>query len=160
MWGNHGVRVLTQAAGLGWASGGRSTAGLTALALSSPPQPASHQPLAALTGRRGRRLAPLLFLGELVGDKLPSTPSRLAPPVLIARLGTGGLAAYALSRRQHVAPMLPALVGSMAALAGSVVGLRWRKIAADRGWPDLPAALVEDVAVIGLAGAAAWRWVD
>src|SRR5271154_6284929 len=38
----------------------------------------------------------LLAVVELIGDKLPRTPARTAPPGVIARLGLGGLCGAAL----------------------------------------------------------------
>ncbi len=39
----------------------------------------------------------LLAVGELIGDQLPSTPPRTAPPGLIARIVTGGLCGVCLA---------------------------------------------------------------
>jgi uncharacterized membrane protein len=52
---------------------------------------------------------------------------------------------------------VPALLGGLGALAGSVAGARWRARAASAGRPDLAAALVEDAAVAGLAWSAVRR---
>ena len=68
--------TLVRAVALGAASGSRSTAGITALALTSRPDD-----LGVIASRAGSRPAqvvtPLAAVGELTADKLPSTPSRL-----------------------------------------------------------------------------------
>lgn len=142
---------------LGIASGGRSTAGLAAVAATTPTgSDSGRQPLTALSTVAGKRITALMLLGELVADKLSSTPRRLAPPALLGRVVTGGLTAWTLAQRQHAQPdqaVIAGAAGGAGAFLGSVVGLRWRDAAARRGAPDLPAALVEDVAVLGLAAA-------
>jgi uncharacterized membrane protein len=143
--------VTLRAAVLGLATGGRSQVGLAAIATRNPASSAAGQPLRALTSSRGRRVAQLLLVGELVGDKLPATPSRLNPAVLLSRIGAGALSSYVLATRSHTRPVVPVLAGAATAWLGNVLGARWRGLAADRGWPDLPAALVEDAVVVSLA---------
>jgi uncharacterized membrane protein len=94
----------------------------------------------------------LLAAGELVADKLPTTPSRLAPPSLGGRLLFGGTSAAAVARRDGHDPVLPALVGAASALGMSVLGARLRGVAAQRFGSDKPGAFVED----GLAAALGW----
>ena len=83
--------VLTRSMVLGLAAGGRSS---TSFAVPV---------LAAVRGREGggpqlaSALARSAVLGEVVVDKLPSTPSRLDEPMLAARVGAGALGALALS---------------------------------------------------------------
>jgi uncharacterized membrane protein len=90
-----------------------------------------------------------LALVELVGDQLPSTPSRTVPVQFGARLVSGGLAGAALGASGG---MLAA--GAVAGVAGAVIGtlgghaFRARLARAFR--KDAPAALIEDaVAVAG-----------
>jgi len=66
---------------LGAATGMRSTAGLGAVVLTRGPTLPS-----ALRGRAAPPVAVLAISSELVIDKLPTTPSRLEPPGLIARV--------------------------------------------------------------------------
>ncbi len=162
------MSMALRAVGLGLASGGRSIAGLKAVATAATPlvdspvtgpagagaQALGDRVVNALSGPAGKRTVQLMQLGEVVADKLPFTPSRLAPPVLGVRAATGALSSYTLARRRTVAPAVPALIGATAALAGSVLGARWRALATERGWPDMVAALVEDLVVLGLATAA------
>lgn len=126
---------LVRSAALGAAAGARS---LT--------------PLAMLARRRGGWLAAVAAagaLGELVGDKLPGTPSRLHQPELTGRIAAGALAG-ALLARQHGRPVVPsALVAAAAALGASYAGAAWRAYR-----PGIPAALAEDATAAGLAWAA------
>ena len=95
--------ILLRAAALGAASGSRSTAGVTAVALASrrgdPGRVAS-----GLGSTAGTAVSGVLALGELVSDKLPATPSRLAPPALGGRVLLGGTAAAAEARRDGTRP--------------------------------------------------------
>jgi uncharacterized membrane protein len=146
---------LSRAALLGVATGGRSSAGVAALALTTPASAAPDRWFAELTGPWGRGLAVAAALGEAVVDKLPSTPSRLSPRAMTARVAAGLAAGTMYARRERLAPLAPALVAAGAVVAGSVAGARWRAYAARKGWPPLPAALGEDAVVAALAFLAA-----
>jgi len=132
--------LIARAALLGAASGGRSLAGPAAVALSGKPAV--------------RTLALAAAAGELVADKLPNVPSRLAPLPLAGRLALAGVAAGVLARRERRAAVVPVLVAAAAAYGGSVAGARWRAYAARRHWAALPAALAEDALTYTAAAAA------
>jgi uncharacterized membrane protein len=142
------MSVLLRAAALGVATGGRTATGLAALAFTRS---------AFLRRPWVRGLTALAAVGELVADKTPAIPSRLTPPALAGRVVAGVLGTAALARREGVSPVLPVLVATGAVVAGSVAGARWRGYAASKGWPAVPAALVEDAVVIALAAAASRR---
>lgn len=137
---------------LGLATGGRSTSGIAALALRTP---AGSGSMAALSSTPGTALATAAALAELVGDKLPWTPSRLEPPVLAARVGLGLFGGSTLARRDGRSPFVPGLLGAAGAVAGSYAGAAWRSASARRR-PDWQSALVED-AVVGLLAVYAVR---
>jgi len=86
-------------------------------------------------------------IGELVTDKLPSTPSRKTPPQFAARLVMGGLSGAAIGAAGDM--WLGGLVaGVVGALIGTFGGSIMRaKLAASFG-RDLPAALLEDAVAI------------
>ncbi len=147
--------VLCRAAGLGLATGGRSTAALAAFAMTSQDASGAGRPASTLSGPRARKVTGALLLGELLADKLPSTPSRLAPPVLATRVAAAVLVAWALAQRERGAPAMPVAAGAVGAVVGSAAGLRYRTAAASRGVPDLGAALVEDAVTLLLARAGA-----
>jgi len=145
-------QVALRGAALGIVSGGRSTAGITAVINSQQPEDAgARAPLGLLTGAQSKKVAGALMVGEFIADKLPSTPSRLALPVLLSRVVAGAISAWALAQRHRVPVAVPAVAGGLGAALGSVGGLRLRCAAADRGIPDLPVALAEDALVLALA---------
>lgn len=90
-------------------------------------------------------------VGELIGDKLPATPSRLAPAPLVGRLVFGGTAGAAGADDAQSSVALGAGIGAIGALAGSYAGYHARAYL-DRttGWPDAVWATVEDAAAIAL----------
>jgi len=148
------MSVLTRAALLGLATGGRSTSGLTALALSHPATGG------ALGSRWTRRLAGAATAGEFVGDKLPRTPSRLHPVGLVPRLVLGALTGAALSHREGGSrnrALLAGALGLLGATAGSRLGVSWRQLASRRFGSDLPGALVEDAWCVAAARLASRR---
>jgi uncharacterized membrane protein len=147
--------ALTRPLLLGVVTGMRSQLGLAALAWSGP-GPADPAPLRVLRSTAGRRAAGLAAAGELVGDKMPSTPSRLAPPVLGSRLVLGALVgALAADTRDRRSLALAAATGLAGSAAGTYAGAAYRKAAVARTHtPDLPWALVEDAAAATLAATA------
>lgn len=91
-------------------------------------------------------------LGEYVGDKLPSTPSRTAPVPLIGRLALGGLvgAIMATAFRRPLAGGI--VMGAVGALAGAYGGFGLRRgLTKGSGLPDLPVAICGDVAAVSIA---------
>jgi uncharacterized membrane protein len=102
----------------------------------------------------GFQLTPIILtifaLGELVVDKLPKTPSRKAPPGLIARIVTGSLSGATIGAAGH-SLAIGLILGLIGAIAGTFGGAAARgKLAAAFG-QDLPAALLEDVVAIAIA---------
>lgn len=138
------ARLLLRSAMLGAAVGGRSSLALAGPVLSAPAGPRPWR-------RRTARVVAVAALGgELVADKLPSTPSRLEPPVLASRLVAGAAGAAALARREGAPSMLPALVGVATAGGACFAGVAWREWAGQHV-PDWQAALVEDAVALTLA---------
>ena len=145
------MSIYLRAALLGLATGGRSTIGITALAVSTP------RTGSWLTNRWVGRTAVLASGIELAGDKLPQAPSRFAPPGLVSRL-VGGVLGGALLARRSGRPgsmVAAALIGLLAAILGALLGSRWRSLAARRFGTDWPGAVLEDVVSLALAGYAA-----
>jgi len=141
---------------LGIVTGMRSQLGLAMLAWSEPASGRDTRALRLLRSTPIRELAAAGSAAELVVDKLPSTPSRLQPRALAARLvagaGVGALAANSTDRRTVGTASLLGLAG---AAAGSYAGAYYRKLAPARTHtPDLPWALGEDAVAAGLAATA------
>jgi uncharacterized membrane protein len=146
--------ALLRAAALGAASGSRSAAGIAAVALTSRSDDTG--PVASrLGGRTGGTLSTLAAAGELVADKLPGVPSRLAPQGLVPRAALGATSAAAVAERDGHDPTLPGLVGAAAAVGTAVLGVRLRAAAQRRFGSDRPGAVAEDVlaALLGWLGA-------
>lgn len=139
--------VFWRAAVIGLAAGARSMTPIAALARSD------HSGIGALSSPWGRRLTAVAALGELVADKLPSTPSRLAPAPFAGRLAAGALAGYALARGHRAPVVVPMLVAAAASAAGSYAGAAWRSSAAQHSLA-VPAAVAEDGVAVLLSDAA------
>jgi uncharacterized membrane protein len=91
----------------------------------------------------------VLALGELVGDKLPKTPARTAPALLITRLFFGGLigaiAAAGLDGSGVEGVILSLLGVAVGAFGGFLIR---REIVQRLRCKDWPVALLEDVSAI------------
>jgi uncharacterized membrane protein len=148
------MSLLSRAALLGLATGGRSTAGLAALAL-------TNRSRAGVVGSPWtRRLAGTATAGELIGDKLPQIPSRLQPEGLLPRLVLGTATGAILSHREGAnrnRTLLAGVLGLAGAAAGSRLGVSWRQLASKRFGKDLPGALIEDLCWLAAAHYASRR---
>ena len=139
--------------GLGFVSGLRT---LTALTISSW---AARYGRLSLTGSwlafLGYAATPwimsLAALGELVNDKLPRTPSRKVPPQFAARILFGSVTGAAIGIANGMI-VFGVVLGALGAVAGTLIGA-WARVALVRatGGKDLPIALLEDAAAIGLS---------
>jgi uncharacterized membrane protein len=80
-----------------------------------------------LKSKRTAAIVSALAVGELVMDKLPSTPNRTKPLGLAARAVSGGLSAAVVcaSSRKLVVP--GAALGALAAIGGAFAGYTIRK---------------------------------
>jgi uncharacterized membrane protein len=142
------MSIYLRAVLFGLATGGRSTVGITALALTAP------RTGSWLGNRWLTRAAGLASAGELAGDKLPKAPSRLAPPGLVSRLAFGVIGGMLLARRYRASTTTTVLAGLLAvaaAVVGALLGGRWRSLVARRLGTDLPGALAEDAGWLAVA---------
>jgi uncharacterized membrane protein len=96
-------------------------------------------------------VATLLSLGELVTDQLPSTPSRKVAKQFIPRLLLGGTAGAAIGLA-HGALVLPILISLIGVVTGTYGGAALRTFLARTFRTDRPAAFLEDLLAIALAG--------
>lgn len=91
-----------------------------------------------------------LALGELVADKLPTTPSRTRPGPFAGRILTGALSGAALSAGHGGALAAGAAAGAIGAVAGTLGGYAARtRLVPALGVPDYVVALAEDVVAVG-----------
>jgi uncharacterized membrane protein len=92
--------------------------------------------------------------GELIADKLPTTPSRLVPAGIAGRLVLGASAAGLFARTRR-APWPPAAaIGAASAIVSAKIGHDVRERLAQHA-PDPAVAVVEDALAFGLALAGA-----
>ena len=90
----------------------------------------------------------VLALGELITDKLPSTPTRKIPMQFGARIVMGALSGAALAA--PVGGWIAGLVaGIVGAIAGTFAGAELRGRLSRAVGKDLPIALLEDGVAIG-----------
>ncbi|MEO0422526.1 MAG: hypothetical protein AAF184_09345 [Pseudomonadota bacterium] len=94
-----------------------------------------------------------LALLELAADKQPAIPSRKSPAALVARAVLASLGGAALASHLGGGTLVVVLVVG-AAMIGAFVTYTMRAQLAQRLGRDLPAALLEDVAVIAVAALA------
>jgi uncharacterized membrane protein len=107
-------------------------------------------PLAFMGSTAAVAVFTVLALGELIVDKLPSTPNRTGLVGLIGRSVLGGLsgASVAASGGQSIA--LGAVLGVAGALAGAFAGYEVRtRVVRALKVPDFVIALLEDAVAIG-----------
>jgi uncharacterized membrane protein len=147
---------------LGIVTGLRSQLGVAVLAWSEPASSGDTRALRLLRSTSGRTVSVLAAAGELVGDKLPSTPSRLKPLVLGSRLVTGAaVGVLSVGRTDKRTLAVAGAVGAVGAAAGSYAGATYRKVLPARTHsPDLPWALGEDAIAAGLAATAVKVWPE
>jgi uncharacterized membrane protein len=119
--------------------------------------------LAAASGARtwagvaaiSRRTPTKLFAaGEFIYDKVPTVPSRVAPPLLVGRIAAGALVGATVGRRTGRNRAGSAILGGLVAFASAHATYRMRR-ALGRRLPAMAAALVEDAIVVGAAVAGA-----
>ena len=107
-------------------------------------------PLAFMGYKYTRIVFTVLALGELIADKLPTTPSRKAPGPFVARIVSGALCGATIgAARNAIVTMV--MLGALGAVAGTLGGAAARAKLAAAFRRDLPAALLEDAVGIGLA---------
>jgi uncharacterized membrane protein len=130
-----GLRALTAPAAVSWA------ARLGWLDLAATP-------LAFLGYAFTPWIMTVLALGELVSDKLPTTPSRKLPAPFAGRILSGALCGGAVGAAGG-ALVVGAITGAIGGVIGTLGGHAFRARLATAFGRDLPAALLEDVVAVG-----------
>jgi uncharacterized membrane protein len=91
-----------------------------------------------------------LALGELVADKLPSTPSRTRPGPFVGRIVSGAMCGGAISAGTGGSLALGAVLGALGAVVGTLGGYNARvRLVPALKVPDSMVALVEDLVAVG-----------
>jgi uncharacterized membrane protein len=131
-----GLRALTAPTAVAWAAYGRGILTQTSFHFMGT--------LAAAI------IFTVLAIAELIADQLPSTPSRLKPPGLIARIVTGGLSGACLAAAGSQSIALGAVLGAVGGVVGAFAGYHARRgLVQALKVKDLPIALLEDAVAIG-----------
>jgi uncharacterized membrane protein len=134
-----GLRALTAPAAVAWA------AHLGRLNL-------HDSPLAFMASTWSVVLFSALAIFELVGDMLPTTPSRTAPAPLAARIISGGFCGACVCASANQSLFIGAALGAVGAVAGAFGGYELRKrLVAGLKVKDIFIAIPEDLIAIGLA---------
>ena len=107
-------------------------------------------PLAFMGSTAAVAIFSVLAIGELVADKLPTTPKRTAPAPLIARIITGALSGACLCASAGQSLVAGALLGGIGGIIGAFLGYNIRR-RLDLRIKDLIVAACEDVVAVGLA---------
>lgn len=90
-------------------------------------------------------------IGELIGDKLPSTPNRTAPLGLIGRIVSGAFVGGSVCAARKKNILTGALIGAVSAVAAAYAGQNVRReIAEETGIPSAAIGVVEDGIAIAI----------
>jgi uncharacterized membrane protein len=130
-----GLRAMTAPAAVSWAA----RLGWLNLA---------PTPLAFLAHAVASWVLTLLALAELVGDQLPTTPSRTVPIQFGTRVLTGGLSGAGVGAAGG-SLAVGAVAGIVGAVVGTLGGRAFRARLAAAFGSDRPAAFIEDAVAIG-----------
>ena len=153
------MTTYADAALLGALAGGRSMAAPALLAeylRRQGPAASLRRPFNLLANPRAALLFKVAALGEVIADKLPTTPNRIESGPLAGRMAAGALAGISLAMRADASPLAGAVVGGAAAAAGSYAGYALRRWLGQRlPIPDPFLGLAEDILVYG----AGLRWL-
>jgi len=107
------------------------------------------RPLSLIGSAPAVAIFTVLAILELVADKLPNTPSRTAPPGLIARIVTGGLTGACVAAGAAQRPVIGGVLGALGGVVGCFGGYQARtRLVRAFGTRDTNVALVEDLAAI------------
>jgi uncharacterized membrane protein len=107
-------------------------------------------PLAFMGSTTAVVIFSLLAIGELIADKLPTTPKRTAPAPLIARIITSGLCGACLCAAAGKSLLAGTLFGGIGGIIGAFIGYSVRR-RLDLRINDRVVAVCEDVVAVGLA---------
>jgi uncharacterized membrane protein len=91
-----------------------------------------------------------LALGELVADKLPSTPARTRPGPFAARIVSGAMSGGAITAGTGGSLAVGAVLGVLGAIVGTMGGYHARRrLVPALKVPDTMIALLEDLVAVG-----------
>lgn len=115
-------------------------------------------PLAFMGSRAAVVIFSIFAIGELISDKLPTTPKRTALAPLLARIILGGLSGASLCAATGQPLVAGALLGGIGGVIGAFGGYQIRHwIVGSLHIKDFFVALCEDLVAIALAWFFIWR---
>ncbi|MFD2935830.1 DUF4126 family protein [Spirosoma flavum] len=121
------------------------------------PGPLSDSPLHFLTSTKTATTLAVLAGGELVGDKLPSSPDRTKFPQMLGRIVSGALSGAALTEADDEPVASGAVLGALGAVVGTFAFFHLRHwLTHEKGLPDPLVAVAEDALTMG----AGWLTVN
>lgn len=116
----------------------------------TPSEALAASPLRWLGTPKAATIFKVLALGEIGGDKLPFTPSRIAPGPLFGRIVLGGLSGAGLCAADGKRLEAGAMIGALGAVAGAYAFYYLRRTLGQKlPVPDPALGAVEDVLAFG-----------
>lgn len=116
----------------------------------TPEKPLADSKLHFLVSSKATMALELMAGGELIGDKLPSAPDRIAQPQIWGRIASGALCGAALTEANKQSVGYGAILGALGAAAGSFAFFHLRHwLTHEKDVPDTLVALAEDALAIG-----------
>lgn len=146
------TNIYLRVALLGFVTGLRSMAPLALLSWTRRVGADADETIAQVLGApAGTVVTSLLAAGELVGDKLPITPSRISAAPLLGRIAIGAFAGMTLAQREKASPVMSAALGMAGASVGALTGYYGRQSLNKIKWvPGFVWAGLEDSLALGL----------
>ncbi|HEY7001799.1 MAG TPA: DUF4126 family protein [Candidatus Udaeobacter sp.] len=115
-------------------------------------------PLSFMGSRAALVIFSIFAIGELIADKLPTTPKRTALAPLLARIVLGALSGASLYVAAGRSLLIGALLGGIGGVIGAFVGYEIRRrLVSNLRIKDLFVAICEDLLAIGLAYFLVWH---
>ena len=115
-------------------------------------------PLAFMGSTAAVAIFSIFAIGELIADKLPTTPKRTAFVPLLARILLGGLSGASLCAAAGKSFIAGALLGGIGGVIGAFVGYEIRRrVVNNLHIKDIFVAICEDALAIALACFVVWR---
>ena len=109
-----------------------------------------HSPIKFVESDGFANTTKVFALGELIGDKLPATPTRTEPAGVAARCVSSGFSGVAFAKAKGDNVVVAALLSTTAALASTFLCYYLRKkLGEETGIPDPWIGALEDSLVIG-----------
>ncbi len=110
----------------------------------------ADSPFGLMGSRRVVQALTIAAVGEMVADKLPVIPDRIAPGPLAARILSGALCGASLCTAEGKRARVGAICGGLSAVASAYAFYHLRrKIGQTEALPDAALGLSEDALVIG-----------